>query len=194
MSTVRTLITANEIVNQGLLKAAPLSNRFDASLISPQIDISEQRFLKTFINPEFYADLLAQRTTNEIQYNSDLGAIEIAFPSNADYEELFTQWLFPYISRAVVYESYPFISVQTESNGLFENNTQYGQNSGIKTMQLFRDNMLGVLKGTKPKIISFLCENKDKYPLWEYSKYCKSCDDTKTAIDEGRNVGFVFKK
>ena len=193
MSTVRTLITAFEIVNQGIVKAAPLSNRFDASVLAPQMDTAEQRFLKLFINPEFYEDLKAQRTTNEIQYNADLnnGSTQIAFPNNPDYEELFTQYLYPYICRSVVYESYPYIVTQTASNGMFENQPSWGQNSGVKTMQVYRDTMLQTLEGTKPLIIKFLCENKDKYPLWDSEKHCDECKKEKI---EGRKTGFVFKK
>ena len=132
MSTVRTLITAYEIVNQGIVKAAPFSNRFDAAILASQIDLAEQRFLKIFINPEFYEDLKAQRTSSEIQYNSDIGVFQKAYPNNADYEELFTQYLYPYICRAVIYESYPYIAIQTESNSLVVNEPSYGQNAGLK--------------------------------------------------------------
>lgn len=191
MSTVRTLISAVEIVNQGIVKAAPLSNRFDASILAPQIDIAEQRFLKTFINKEFYEDLKAQRTPNEIQYNAALGTVQEAYPSNADYEELFTQYLYPYICRSVLYESYPYILVQTDSNSMTLNNPTYGQNAGVKVMQTYRDTMLETLKGTQPLIIDFLCENKDKYPLWDSSKYCKECEKESNS---NRSVGFVFYK
>lgn len=189
MSTVRTLIKANEIVNQGILKAAPLSNRFDASLLSPHLDMAESRFLKTFINSEFYEDLLLQRNTNQINYNSKIGTIEVGFPSNADYEELFSQYLYPYITRSVVYEAYPFIAVQIGSNGLFLNDNGYGQNSGVKTMNMYRDSMLQTLIGSKVDIIDYLCTNKDKYPLWDDSEYCGECNDKKV---EGRSLGIIF--
>lgn len=192
MSTVRTLITAFEIVNQGIVKAAPLSNRFDASILASQMDTAEQRFLKLFINPEFYDDLVLQRTPNEIQYNADLGTFQEAYPNNADYEELFTQYLYPYICRSVIYESYPYTVVQTESNGLMMNQPSYGQNAEIKVMQTYRDTMLGTLEGTKPLIIKFLCDNKDKYPLWDSEKYCNDCKIEQTT--QGRTGGFVFKK
>ena len=191
MSTVRTLITAYEIVNQGIVKAAPFSNRFDAAILASQIDLAEQRFLKIFINPEFYEDLRAQRTTNEIQYNSDLGTFQIAFPSNADYEELFTQYLYPYICRSVIYESYPYIATKTASNGLLVNEPSYGSNGGLKLSKAQEDKMLGTLEGSKVDIIKYLCDNKDKYPLWDSSKYCDEC---KQENEEGRKIGFVFKK
>ena len=54
MSTVITLIKVQEVVNTGILKATPLSSRFDASLLSPWLDIAEKRFLKTFICDDFY--------------------------------------------------------------------------------------------------------------------------------------------
>jgi hypothetical protein len=189
MSTVRTLIKANEIVNQGILKAAPLSNRFDASLLASHLDMAETRFLKTFINDAFFKDLLLQRNANQINYNIKIGPIEVGFPTNADYEELFSQYLYPYIARSTVYEAYPFIAVQIGSNGLFLNDAGYGQNSGVKTMNLYRDSMLQTLNGSKPLIIDFLCANKDKYPLWDDTKFCRDCNKKEV---EGRNIGFVF--
>ncbi len=192
MSTVRTLITAIEIVNQGIVKAAPISNRFDASILAPQIDLAEQRFLKTFINVEFYNNLLVQRTADEINYNADIGTIKIAYPTNADYEELFTQYLYPYICRSVIYESYPYIAIQTASNGMILDSPSYGENAGIKTMQTYRDTILQTLEGSKVVVLKYLCENKDKYPLWDDKPYCNECSEK--PIEEGRNAGFVFRK
>ena len=50
MSTVDTLIQASEVVNQGIVRGAPMGNRFDASQIAPNIAEGERRFLKNFIN------------------------------------------------------------------------------------------------------------------------------------------------
>ena len=190
MSTVITLIKANEVVNQGIFKGAPLSNRMDAGLVSANIHLAEDQFLKTFINPEFYNDLVAQKTPNEVNYNPDLGAVQIAYPTNADYEILWTQYLFPYLSRAVYFKSLTNITLQTTNQGVMLNNTQYSENSKIKGLSYLNDEEMQNLEGRKPEIIKFLCNNVDKYPLWDSEQYCSHCK-----IDEelgGKTLGFVF--
>jgi hypothetical protein len=51
MSTVLTLLQAQEVVNQGIVKATPQYSRFDANKIAPNIAQAELRFLKSSINP-----------------------------------------------------------------------------------------------------------------------------------------------
>ena len=191
MSTVITLIQAEEVVNQGILKASPLSSRFDAAQISPNIDEAERRFLKGFINKDFFDDLVSQKNTTPSNYNPDLGGIVKAYPSNVLYETLWTQYLFPYLSRAAYHESLDMIVVQIGSNGAFTNDTEYGQNIGIKGLKFLKDSALQTLEGIKPSIIKFLCDNKTDYPLWDSDPYCSDCEDSKT--DTGKTGGFVFR-
>ena len=82
MSTVITLIQAEEVVNQGIVKGSPLSNRFDASQIAFNIPEAERRFLKTFINSEFFDNLVAEKNPIPSNYNPDLGPIVLAYPTN----------------------------------------------------------------------------------------------------------------
>lgn len=200
MSTVITLIQAEEVVNQGIVKGAPIGNRFDANLIAPNIAQAELRFLKSstdpsssgFINGEFFDDLIAQKNTTPSNYNPDLGGIVQAYPSNADYETLWTQWLFPFLSKAAYYESLPSIVMQAGSLGIFFQETQYGENIGVKGLERLEDKTMADLTGNKPHIIQFLCKNKDKYPLWDDTGYCSECDNSNKS--QGRTGGFVFPK
>jgi hypothetical protein len=199
MSTVTTLIKAEEIVNQGIFKGAPIGSRFDANLISPNIAQAELRFLKTavspktsgFINSAFYDDLIAEKNVNPCNYNIDLGAIVQAFPTNAAYETLWTQWLFPFLSKASVYESLDNIIIQVGSRGAFINGGGMGENIGISGLKHLKDSFMESLVGYKPFIVNFLCENKTVYPLWDDTGFCSECDDSSTS--SGRTAGFVFK-
>jgi len=191
MSTVITLIQAEEVVNQGIVKGSPLSSRFDASQISPNIEEAERRFFKTFINDEFYNDLVAQKNPTPSNYNNDLGPIVLAYPNNALYETLWTQKFFSYLSRACYHESLDNIVVQIGSNGAFVNDTEYGQNVGISGLKFLKDSALQTLEGMQPSIIKYLCDNKANYPLWNSEEYCGECSDNKS--DLGRTGGFVFK-
>lgn len=190
MSTVTTIIQAAEVVNQGILKGSPLSSRFDASQISPNIAEAERRFLKTFINPEFYDNLISEKNTLPSNYNPDLGAIVLAYPTNALYETLWTQKLFPYLSRAAYHESLDGIVVQIGSNGAFVNHTDYGDNVGIKGLKFLKDSALQTLEGMKPDIVKYLCDNKASYPLWDHEPFCGDCEDSSSEL--GRTLGFIF--
>ena len=192
MSTVITLIQAEEVVNQGILKGSPLSSRFDASQIAPNIAEGERRFLKTFINEEFFDDLIAEKNPTPSNYNPDLGLIVLAFPNQADYELLWTQHLFPYLSRTSYYESLDGIVIQVGSNGAFLNDTQFGTNVGIQGLKYMKDAALEWLNGRQPDIITFLCENEAEYPLFDRTGHCADCDNLKNKT--GRNAGFVLRK
>jgi hypothetical protein len=134
MSTVLTLIKAEEIVNQGIAKATPQYSRFDANKFAPNIAQAELRFLKSsispsssgFVNSEFFDDLLAQKNSIPSCYNPQLGGIVKAYPNNADYETLWTQWLLPYLSKAAYYESLEGIVMNFNNNGVHLIDTQHG--------------------------------------------------------------------
>lgn len=202
MSSVTTLIQPKEIVDAGIVKASPLSSRFDASQISPWVYIAEYRFLlkpKSFMCQDFYNDLLAQKNATPSNYNPDLGAIVKAYPSNADYETFWKEYLLPYLSLASVYVALPFIATQTGSNGLFDNNTEFSTNNGQEASKTHQDTMLQNLEDAKARMIEFLCRNKATYPLFDQdSKICGCCDEDDACSDcnfegsEGRDLGFIF--
>lgn len=193
MSTVTTLIKAKEIVNQGIFKGAPYNNRFDQSILAPNIHLAEDRFLKTFICKAFYEDLVAQKNTIPSNYNAELGALVQAYPSNAAYETLWTQYLLPYLSRAVLCLSLPSVTLQVGNNGVMLNNSEYAQNSGLSGMKFLMDNELSNTEQRKPIIIKFLCDNKADYPLFCRSNFCECSEDNEDEFNKPkRNLGIIF--
>jgi len=195
MSTVITLIQPSEVVNQGIFKGAPYNNRFDQSLVAPNIHLAEDRFLKTFICKAFYDDLVAEKNATPSNYNADLGALVQAYPSNAAYETLWTQYLLPYLSRAVLCLTLPSVTLQVSSQGVMTNNSEYAQNSGLSGMKFLMDNELRNTEERKPIIIKFLCDNEASYPLFCRSNFCGSDDYNEDDFNKPkRNVGLIFYK
>jgi len=193
MSTVTTLIQPAEIVNAGIVKATPLSSRFDASQIAPWIGIAEKRFLlepKSFMCKTFYDDLLAEKNPTPSQYNPAIPPLVDAFPSNAAYETLWKEHLLTYLSLASYVVALPSISMQTGSNGLFYNNTEFSNNAGAEGMKLMQDTQMQNLNDLKACMIQFLCDNKDNYPLFCTKRLCK--DDCPTDDHNGRDLGIIF--
>lgn len=191
MATVITLIKPHEIVNTGILSAAPLNSRFDASKLSSVVHLAEDRFLKTIVCAAFYTDLVSQKNTTDSNYNPDLGPIVEAYPSNADYEFLWTEFLLSYLSRAVYYLALPEIVLQTGSNGLFLNNTEFSSNSGLDGLKFMQDTQLQNLERRRPFIIDYLCKNKDTYPLFCEEDICNCCSDC-TEVESGSNLGIIL--
>lgn len=175
MATVTTLIQPKEIINQGIFKGSPLNDRFDASKIAPVIHLAEDRFFKTFICKDFYDDLIAQKDVNPSNYNANNGPLQQAFPTNPDYEFLWTEYFLAYLSRAVYYMALPDITLQTGSNGLFLNNTEFSTNGGIEALKFMQDTQLNNLEGRKPIIIQYLCDNQDIYTLFCPEGVCQEC-------------------
>ena len=206
MATVTTLIQPSEVINGGIFKATPLNDRFDAAKVSPVIHLAEDRFFKTFICKEFYDDLVAQKDPIPSNYNPNCPPLQQAYPLNPDYELLWTQYLLPYLSRAVYYMALPDITLQTGSNGLFLNNTEFGTNGGIESLKFMQDTQLNNLEGRKPIIIQFLCDNQETYPLFCPEGVCEECccsgckdgsgcnDKTEHGIikQSGRDLGIQF--
>jgi len=201
MSTVITLIKVQEVVNTGILKATPLSSRFDASLLSPWLDIAEKRFLKTFICTDFYNEMIANMNPLPSNYNIDLGPIELKFPTDANLENLWTQFLLPYLSLSVYYVALPNISLQTGSNGLFFNNTDFSQNAGLDGLKFMQNTQLQNLNDLKPSIINYLCDNAALFPLFCRSGVCIECGCVGCSSGEectgqvpqgGRDLGIQF--
>jgi hypothetical protein len=195
MSTVTTLIRPAEVIGGGQLKQTPLNARFDASVIAPWIHFAEKRFLlepKSFMCQEFYDDLLAQRNVDDTNYNIDCGPIVLMYPSNAEYETLWTQHLYPYLALAAYHTALPAISMQTGSNGLFYNNTEFSQNAGADGLKLMQDTMMQNLDDAKACMVNFLCQNQANYPLFCHDDYCTDCGDGDEGLVKGRDLGLIF--
>lgn len=181
MSAALTLISANEVINGGIVRPVPTNSRFDGQLLAPNIPISEERYLIPTLCRAFYDDLIAQKTTDDSNYNTNIGPIVPKFGSNADYETLWKNYLQEVTARAVFLTSLSDITLQTGSNGLFINNSQYAESAGVAGLKLKEDRELEKLNFATQRMIAFLCKNKDLYPLWPWENFCKecgcSCDD-----------------
>lgn len=193
MSTATTLIRASEVVNQGILKGAPIGQRFDASLLAPNIYIAEIKHLKDIINDVFFDDLLSKRNTNDCNYNPPNGSIVECFPNNPNYETLWREKLFPYLSRASYLESIGSIVLQTRSQGVELYNSVSGQNTGIDGWKVIENRERNILTTLRNDLIKFLCKNKDQYPLWDSDDFCSKCEDSKPK-KSNFNLGIVTYK
>jgi len=192
MSTVTTLIKAAEVVNQGAVQGAPIDSRFDPIQLAPQLHIAEESFLLPVVGQEFYDNLIANRTAGICNYNSSNGALQNCFPSDPELEKLWTQHLYAYLSRAVVYESLPYIQLKIKSQGVLELNGHFSQNAGVKGVDYTMQHMRGQLDSERARLVKFLCANKDDYPLWESSEHCDGCDQDEPKDTLGNKMGFVL--
>lgn len=203
MSAATTLISANEVINGGIVRPTPLNSRFDGQLLAPNIPIGEERFLLPVLCRKFYEDLIAQKTTDQSNYNPNIGPIVPKFGTNAAYEELWKNYLQEVNARAVYITSLDDIVLQTGSNGLFVNDSQFAQSAGVEGMRTKEDRATEKINLAITRMLRFLCRNKDNYPLWPYEHFCKDCGcscNDKCGCEEGelrpkdnnKNNGFVI--
>jgi hypothetical protein len=116
-----------------------------------------------------------------------------AFLTNPFYETLWTQHLLPYLALASYVTSLPSISMQTGSNGLFYNNTEFSQNAGADGMKLMQDTMMQNLDDAKVCMINFLCTNKACTNKADYPLFCSECCPDECGPElEGRDLGIIF--
>jgi hypothetical protein len=184
MSAALTLISANEVVNGGIVRPVPLNSRFDSQLLAPNIPTAEERFLiKNCLCRAFYEDLIAQKTTDQSNYNPKIGTgVVPKFGTNANYETLWKNYLQEVTARAVYFMSLDDVVLQTGSNGLFSNASMYAQNGGLAGLKYKKDGELEKINLAINRMKRYLCENSDLFPLWPDDKFCKdcgcSCDDS----------------
>lgn len=179
-----TLINVGEVVNGGLFRPAPLNARFDTQLLAPQIYVAELTYIKPVLCEDFYNDLIAEKNTTDCNYNSVIGAIVPKFASNADYETLWTTVLFELCARAVYLQSLPYIAMQTGSNGIYMNNTEFANNAGDKGLKMLQDNERRAIEVLQGALKSYLCDNRTLYPLYPSAELCEcetgcGCDTCK---------------
>lgn len=175
MSAALTLISPNEVVNGGIVRPVPTNSRFDSQLLAPNVAISEERFLIPVLCRAFYEDLIAQKTTDDSNYNANIGPVVPKFSGNADYETLWKDYLQEVTARGVYIMSLNNIAIQTGSNGMYYNNSEHSQNVGVSGLKYTRDQELQKLELAKNRMLRYLCENAALYPLWPKDRFCKDC-------------------
>ena len=183
MSTSTTLIQPQEVVNDGILKGAPFSDRFDSSLVAAHIKPAEIRFLRPLLCEDLYLNLINTKENLISNYNAAICPIVEAYQNNATYENLWKEYLLPFLSYSVLYQAAPFIGVQISSSGILSMNTEFSENTGIKGVKFIQDTLLTTIEILKEELRRHLCENKELYPLFCYDCHCK-CDCNKNDCKE----------
>jgi hypothetical protein len=169
---MNTLIKAEEIVNTGIFRPAPVTARFDINIISPHVADSEERFVVPVLGINLYDDMVLNQNTAISNYNPDVGAIVQKFPLFPFYETLWTKYLMRYVANCVFYESLPFIVLQVSSKGMFVNNSEFAQNGGVQGAKFMQDTILQRIDSQKELILDYLCKNKADFPLFDSEKKC----------------------
>lgn len=171
-----TLIQPSEIVNGGIVRPIPITARFDSQLLAPHVQGAELKFIKPKLCADLYNDMIAQKNPTPSNYNPDVGPIVQAFPGNANYETLWTEYLLALDSYAVMFTALPFISVQTGTNGLYLNDSQFGENAGLKGSKYLQDALLSnQIEPICEAMLDYLCNNAANYPLFKSDLKCKDC-------------------
>lgn len=196
-----TLISANEVVNSGVFRGSPLTTRFDITLLSPHIKTAEIRFLEGVLCRDFYNDLIAQKTTDDANYNDAIGAIVPKFGSNADYETLWRDYIYTYVSNAVFYIALPYITNQVTSAGVMNLNTEFAQNTGIEGAKFLQKETQINMEAMEKAMLDYICNNRvSKFPLYPKSlcmEKCGTCEDcesydTVSAKKKNKRFGVIF--
>lgn len=188
---MQTLIKPAEVVNTGIYRPAPVTARFDINQISPHIQSAEERFILPILGKDLYEDMILQQNANESNYNPNVGAIVQKFPTNAIYEAFWVNYLMRYVAYSVYYEVLPFLAMQVSSKGIYQNDSEFAQNTGVTGVRFLQDNMMQRIDNLSPLIENYLCENKDDFPLYN-SKNCP-CDDECGNCDTFCHCGYYEK-
>jgi hypothetical protein len=196
MST--TLIQPQEVVNGGIVNAAPISDRFDAALLGAHVKPAEIRFLRPILCEAFYLDLIETKENLISSYNAAICPIVEAYPSDPVKEKLWVEYVLPFLSYCVLWQSAPFIGTQIASNGILEMNTQFSTPTGKSGAKYIQDSLLSTIEILSENLKRYLCKNKELFPLFCDECHCK-CDCNKTDCCEcsdsklsGPKIGIVF--
>lgn len=188
-----TLIKAAEVVNGGVMRAAPTNVRFDTALVSPHIADAERRWVIPVLTSAFHVDLVQSRSSASSNYNSAIGPTAAAFPTSAAYETLWTEHLLEYCAYAVLYESLPFVGVQIGAGGLYVNNSEWSEGTGIAGIKYMSDVIRERLEIKRDSLKAYLCRNSSALPGFVPSAagYCPSgCSSASN--DPTQHLGMIF--
>jgi len=169
------LIKAQEVVNDGIFRPAPLTTQFDPNLVSPFIGLAEEANVIRILGQDLYDDMVANQNPNVSNYNPNAGALVQKFPSNPNYETLWTKFLLRYEGLVVYQYALPFIGMQTTPQGVLLNNTEYADNAGLEGVKFLQTTIQKHIDDLEPLINTFLCDNKGDYPEFDSEKMCDEC-------------------
>jgi hypothetical protein len=173
---MQTLIKPAEIVNTGIYRPAPVTARFDVNIISPHVKDAEERFILPLLGMALYQDMILNQNPVESNYNPTAGALVPKFPTNAVYEAFWVDYLLRYVAYACFYEVLPFVAMQVSSKGIYSNDSEFAQNTGVNGVRFLQDNMMQRIDNLKPLLENYLCQNKTEFTLYD-SRNCPCEDD-----------------
>lgn len=197
---MKTLIQAQEVTNAGILRGAPLSSRFDSALLSAHIKPAEIRFLRPIICEPFYLELIDKKAGIISNYNAAICPdLQDAFPTDAVLENLWTEYLLPFLSYCVLWQALPTIGLQIASAGVFTGDTYGGQGQGENGVKFLQDSLLSTIEVMRDDLLRHLCKNRALYPDFCADCVCgceasDNCDDTKATGAPSLGIIFYDKK
>lgn len=188
-----TLIKPKEVVNNGILRPAPLTARFDEQLIAAHIQVAEEKHIIPVLGRDFYDALVASQNASACNYLPPLPLVD-KFPNDPLYESLWVGYLYQLVARSVFLTALPYIGIQTGANGIYLNNSEYSQNAGIQGLKFLQDNERDAVLAMRQATLNFLCRNYTDYQLFDADENCETCDQIEQAKTSKTktNFGFIF--
>lgn len=180
-----TLILDKEVVSGGNLKPAPITMQFDPALVAPHILLAEHNYIVKALGREMYEDMVSVRNPLPCNYNAALGAIVLKFPSNPNYETLWTEYLFQLCGYVVILEALPMIALSIGTNGVFAINTDYADNMGVKGATFLEDRLKQKIQTLQVIMRDWLCRNAADYEKFDYDCNCVKACGCEIACDCG---------
>lgn len=170
--TDNTLIQPQEITNGGILRSAPQNQGVSPDLFAPHIYMAEQKHVRDVLGKALYANMITEKAQTVSNYNDNCGAtLQDAFPNNAIYEAFWVNCLRRLCAYAVVLESLPSSVFEFNNNGLSVQNGDYFDSAGRDGLQVMRKQYVENVNALRSIVETYLCENKDDFPLAE----CHEC-------------------
>lgn len=149
-----------EVVNGGILRAAPTNLRFDATMLASHIMSADVNYILPVLGQGLYAYMVANRTTGTINYNTALGAIVPAF-TDPILEAFFTgQGVYTLMCYAIVLEALPFVHFQITSTGVKVKDDQNSAAAQSEDVRYMADTMQTRINTLSRKIKEYLCANE----------------------------------
>lgn len=174
-------IKAIEVVKGGFVRPGPVDTQFDPLQLSSFTDIAEEKYVQPILGADFFQQLKDERTPNTINYNVNLGAVQVAF-ADADLEQLFKdKGLFRLIALAVIYEALPYVHFQISSTGVQSRSDAYSRAADGNEMRFLLDRLRRDIEFLQQQVKDFLCANSTTYEPFDFNPelICPKCNNKK---------------
>lgn len=191
------LISATEVVNQGVVRGTPANARFDTLKIAPHIKDGINRFVKPALAAGngthifFNAMVAARENSSDCNYNTVLGSVVTAFEDES-FEILWVNHLFDLAALAVYHAALPFIAVQTTNTGVMQMQSQFGENIGVSGVKFLQNETVRAIDLRIKEMREWLCDNRASYPDFDARHYCGDADGCDCESDDTGDIDPQF--